>query len=93
MRKARQRSVAAKSTKAKYDASTVGKLRKKAGKAVRKAIAAGDLMKEPCEKCKATDVWPEYKCGDYHDPTIGIRWFCPHCYLARRKSESSESYQ
>lgn len=58
---------------------------------VKKALASGELIRQPCERCGATE-WVEAHHEDYSKP-LDVVWLCSSCHKQRhvelRKQEQA----
>ena len=67
--------------KKKWDKKNL--LKKLTGQMVSRAIRAGRLKKQPCEKCGSTNRVHGHH-DDYYKP-LEVRWLCPKCHTEFHK--------
>jgi hypothetical protein len=53
-----------------------------AHRAVRRALRAGELQKQPCEVCEAADVHAHH---DNYGQPLQVRWLCPLHHVAHHQ--------
>lgn len=55
-----------------------------ARRATHAAIARGELVRQPCEKCQAAKAEAHH--DDYTKP-LAVRWLCRRCHAAHHANE------
>jgi len=66
---------------AKWNAANPEK--RQAHKAVEYALRSGKLVKQPCERCGATDSVHAHH--DYYSKPLEVRWLCPTDHRQRHR--------